>query len=462
MARILIIDDDVAFMEIFKERMELDNYQVAFSEDCEHCLEAVEAAQPEIIFLDIDFGVNDKRAGIEALKKLRKKYSKQELPVVMLSGTGDTSILVKTLEMGANDFDYKPITEYKEFIEKVAGILSAIDETQSFGIQKEQEWILGGKSTRILDITKQIYRAAQANMDTLFEGETGVGKEVAARMYHQHSNRRNSTMINVNCPGIPSELFESELFGYTKGAFANATRDHMGLVEKAENGILFFDEIGHLSLSHQTKLLRFIQFKTFRRVGSNTEKKVDVIILAATSRNLREMVRKGGFLQELFYRFEKNIMTIPSLRERREDITYLTKDLFALNNHKNIKEIDQEVLDVFQQMKWDGNVRQLENCIVRGIHRCSGNTLGLKDVEGALASHESSEDDPVGLIQSRLQQMKYTEFSEFEKEQEFKIRKAFYGFHYERHQKKITQTANYLGMKPEYLRQVLKKLQLLS
>jgi DNA-binding NtrC family response regulator len=458
MKRILIMDDDTGFTEIFQERLEMEFFEVIRRDDCVACVQEVKEHKPDMVFLDIDFGQDEKkRAGVEALKSLRQCHSKESLPIIMLSGTGDARVLANTLKAGANDYYFKPVEDFSVLIGKINQLLNDQGGSNRTAAKKEEEPVLGGKSQMIMLKNKEIIDAAHAGIDTLFQGESGTGKEVAARLYHEHSSRKQKDMVVINCPGIPSELFESEVFGYNKGAFGNATKDHAGMVEQADQGIIFFDEIGHLSLAHQTKLLRFVQFKTFKRLGCTSERKVDTIILAATSVRLKEKVEQGLFLSELYHRFGSNVIDIPPLRERKEDIAYLAEWFLEKYNNKQIKAIDEEVISVFQQMKWEGNVRQLENCIRNAIHRCKRETLGLKDVAGYLTESDLS---VIPKQSFDYANMSYDQFATFMKTQNDTLKKQYYTHHLEQNDWNISQTAKQLGMAKEFLRQIMLKLEI--
>ncbi|MBN1596515.1 sigma-54-dependent Fis family transcriptional regulator [candidate division FCPU426 bacterium] len=457
MKRILLIDDQLEDLRPISRRLEKEGFAVAGHANYHTAVEIVKAFEPQLVFLDLEFG-SVKDAGIKALQELRRLWPKEKLPVIMLSGRGDGRTLSRAIQAGANTYFIKPIDDLDDFIEKIKVILGpGIEDQYARCKPPETETVLGGESEIIMKKNLEIIKSAQAEIDTIFTGETGTGKEVAARMYHQHSRRKNKSLITVNCPGIPSELFESEVFGYKKGAFGNAVCDKPGLVEQAEGGIVFFDEIGYMALQHQTKLLRFIQFKTSMRLGSTEEKKLDVIILAATSKDLLAMVEKGEFLSELYFRLNTNLIIIPPLRQRKSDIPYLAQYFFEKYKTAAIRQMDTTVVAEFCEKDWPGNVRELENCILNGIHRCEGQVLTLKDFAGQFIEAGPEVPAPLAGNSALLQRMDYEAFKAYDEEAQARLRISFYVLHLEENHWNISRTAEKLGMKKEFLRQLMKK-----
>lgn len=460
MPKILIFDDDAEFIEILKERLAADQWALQGRLHCAQAVQDIEQEKPEAVLLDVEFG-RQRQAGLEALKQIRARWPKHVLPVLMLSGTGDARVLAAALKHGANDYLFKPVDNFPGLLGKLKALLRETPDAAGPGnLGKEEEPVLLGTSRKIMEINRAVIKAAQLGKNVLFQGESGTGKEVAARLYREYSPRKARDLVVVNCPGIPGELFESEVFGYCRGAFANAGRDQAGLAEKADGGIIFFDEIGHLSAAHQTKLLRFIQFGTFKRLGSNAERKSDAVILAATSRNLKDLMRQGGFLKELYYRFERNeIVNLIPLRERKEDIPSLARHFLAKYGGPALRDLDQELLNVFGQMAWEGNVRQLENCVMKAARKCTGETLTLRDAAEYL-SETVPGPESAKEAEADFASMDYTAFSRYEKEFLARLRAKFYTLHLQNQGGNISRTAKKLGMTREYLYQLLKKMRL--
>lgn len=457
MQHIMIMDDDKEFLELFQRRLALEGFEVSTSQDCINCVSRVKEKQPQLVFLDIDFGEGQNQVGLNALRALREHWSSDNLPVIMLSGVGDSRVLVNALKSGATDYFFKPIEDFSALIDKIGKIIKDASRESKSARNLAEAPLLHGASPTIMKINREIIKSAQGQQPTFFRGETGTGKEIAAKMYHCHSPRKSRSMITINCPNFPGDQFEAQVYGYKKGAFTGADRDKKGLAEEADKGIIFFDEIGKLPLPHQAKLLRFIEDMTFTPLGSNEEKKVDVIILAATNENLEALVEKKEFLEDLYYRLDKNILHLPPLAGREQDIAYLADYFFRKYNFKNIETIEQEVIEVLKKMRWKGNVRQLENCIRKSIHRCEGNILTLEYVEGNLTGIEKQSEERNAAEDVAFQDMNYADFKQYEKTRIAGLRRAFYSHHLKQHAGNITKTAATLGMTKEFLRQIMVK-----
>jgi transcriptional regulator with PAS, ATPase and Fis domain len=260
------------------------------------------------------------------------------------------------------------------------------------------------------DIFRMVKQIADSKSTVLIMGESGTGKELISRAIHYNSNRKNSPFITINCAAIPDTLIESELFGHEKGAFTNAIERKLGRVEVAHLGTLFLDEIGELSLATQAKILRFLEEKEFNRVGGSKTIKVDVRLITATNKDLSELIKKGGFREDLYYRINVVPIVIPPLRERKEDIPILIDhflDKFNAENNKNVKGIHQDVLELMMKYEWPGNVRELENLIERVIALTTKEYIQLnelpfsfKNIPKANGLKESVLDGKVSFLQA--------------------------------------------------------------
>jgi len=368
---ILIVDDDNLICMSLKKVLTKMGYNTEAVMEGDKVMEKVAEFQPDVILLDIYLTSHN---GLDILKDLRKEYF--HVPVVMITGYSDVKIAVSAMKLGAFDFLLKPIDmeQLQIVLAKVFEHLKLKSEAEKFHLLIKEDEITKeyfGRSKNIQRVLGQVEKLAQTDTTILLEGESGVGKEVFAKFIHQHSPRVNSAFITINCAAIPKELAESELFGHEKGAFTGAAqKTKLGKFELAEGGTILLDEIGELSLDLQVKLLRVLQEKTFYRLGGEKEIKVDVRVIAATNRNLEEEVKKNTFREDLYYRLNVAKVTIPPLRERKDDIPILIYSFmkeFEAKFNKKIKGIDQEALEFLQQQYWKGNVRELRNTIERAV-----------------------------------------------------------------------------------------------
>lgn len=368
--KILIIDDDDLVAASLKKVLTKLNYNV------ETCLRAGEAErivaefQPDIILLDIYLTTHN---GIDVLKSLKKKFA--SIPVIMITGYADVKMAVTAIKSGAFDFLLKPIDleQLKFVLDKAVENLklkSEVTKLQSLLEENELTKEYFGKSSKIQRIVSSVEKlAASTDTTMLLEGESGTGKEVFAKFIHQQSPRAMAPFITINCATIPKDLAESELFGHEKGAFTGAsTKTKLGKFELADGGTILLDEIGELGLDLQVKLLRVLQERKFYRLGGEKEVSVNVRVLAATNRNLEEEVSRGSFREDLYYRLNVAKITIPPLRERKEDIiliAYSFLNEFSKKFGKNIQGIDAAGLELLKSYKWKGNIRELRNVMER-------------------------------------------------------------------------------------------------
>ncbi len=371
-AKILIIDDDDLVAASLKKVLIKLGYDVAA------CLKAGETEQyiidfqPDIILLDIYLTTHN---GIEVLKSIKKKYS--EIPVIMITGYADVKMAVSAIKAGAFDFLLKPIDlEHLKFVlDKALENLKLKTEVDRLQLLMEDNILTKeffGKSSKIQRIVTSVEKLAGSSDTTiLLEGESGTGKEVFAKFIHQHSPRINAPFITINCATIPKELAESELFGHEKGAFTGASqKTKLGKFELADGGTILLDEIGELSLDLQVKLLRVLQERKFYRLGGEKEVSVNVRVLAATNRNLEDEVNNHTFREDLYYRLNVAKIIIPPLRERKEDIVYITYSFlkeFSQKFGKTIQGIDAAGIELLKTYSWKGNIRELRNVIERVV-----------------------------------------------------------------------------------------------
>ena len=308
-----------------------------------------------------------KKDGIEVLQFITKEFP--EIPTIMISGHGDLETAVESMRLGAFDYISKP-PDLNRLLNSVRSALKNNDFTKKSrsNLKKSKEFEIIGKSLEIINLKHLINKVSLTNAKVLIQGPNGSGKELVAHQIHLNSSRNDSPFIEVNCAAIPSELIESELFGHIKGAFTSAVKDKVGKFEAANGGTIFLDEIGDMSLSAQSKVLRALQEHKIQRVGSERDLVVDVRVIAATNKNLRNEISLNNFREDLFHRLAVIEINVPSLDKRKSDIPYLIdhflKDI-SKENQSKLKSIDKKAVLELQKFDWSGNVRELRNVIER-------------------------------------------------------------------------------------------------
>lgn len=380
MAKILVIDDERSIRNTLKDILEFEKHQVVLAENGKIGLEAILSGAFDLIFSDIKMPEMD---GIELLTAL--KDQEVEAPIVMISGHGNIETAVECIKKGAFDFIEKPIDLNRLLIT----VRNALDknvlviETKTLKKKIGKRHQMIGASPSLEKIRMMIDRVAPTDARVLITGDNGTGKEVVARLLYEQSNRANAPFVEVNCAAIPSELIESELFGHEKGAFTSAIKQRIGKFEQADNGTIFLDEIGDMSLSAQTKVLRVLQESELTRVGSDKNIKVNVRVLAATNKNLKKEIELGNFREDLFHRLNVIPIHVPSLDERKEDIPLLVNYFFELiccEQGTQVKKIDAKAIELLQSRSWTGNIRELRNVVERLII-LGGQSISKEDVE---------------------------------------------------------------------------------
>jgi len=387
---VLVIDDDSEIRYSLERVLGARGYRVIAAGSGEDGIETARAEKPEVILLDNRMaGIS----GIETLQHLRS--NKPEAMVILMTAFGTTQTAIEAMKFGAFDYVIKPF-DLKKLIGLVEKAVRAFEDLRGAGTAYEpllnsedyKEGIVGS-SEPMQEVFKTIGQVAASDVTVMITGESGTGKELVARCLYQHSHRAGKTFVAVNCAAIPENLIESELFGHERGAFTGATNQRTGKFELCDGGTIFLDEIGDMALPTQTKILRAIQEGEIQRVGGQSTIKVDVRLIAATNRNLEEMVRAGDFREDLYYRLNVVRLRLPSLRERREDIPALVDFMLQrLSKERKVRArtISQEVLDVFSRHDWPGNVRELENVVYRSAVIAQGDTVLPKDLPSDLAA----------------------------------------------------------------------------
>ena len=377
--KILIIDDERSIRNSLKEILADEGYEVDVAENGLQGVEMVDKEKYNIIFCDIKMPEVD---GIEVLDKLIQMGV--DSAVVMISGHGDIDTAVECIKKGAFDFIRKPLDlnriliTIKNATDKVALVKETrILKKKVYGQQ------MVGESPAIQEIRSMIDKVAPTDARVLIQGSNGTGKELVARNLHQASNRSAMPYIEVNCAAIPSELIESELFGHEKGSFTSAIKQHKGKFEQADGGTLFLDEIGDMSLAAQAKVLRVLQEKKLSRVGSDKDINVDVRVLAATNKNLKEEIAKGTFREDLYHRLSVIVIKVPSLDDRKSDIPILVDhfiDQICSETGMQRRKVEPAAMQLLIDKSWTGNIRELRNVVER-LLILSGSSITADDVK---------------------------------------------------------------------------------
>jgi DNA-binding NtrC family response regulator len=383
MDTILVIEDKESMRAMLKQTLEGEGYQVITAHDGAEGIKRLADERIGLVLTDLKL---PKKDGFEVLKAA--KLENPILPVIVMTAYGTIETAVKAVKEGAYDFLTKPFdTEHLLVL-----ILRALDTTrvaaENILLRSEFADKLGapkiiGKSRPLQEITASIQKAAPTNATVLIHGESGTGKELFARAIHYLSNRKDGPFIAINSAAIPSELLESELFGYERGAFTGAEARKLGKLELADKGTVFLDEIGDMDLALQAKILRVIQEQVIERVGGDKPIKIDVRIVAATNKDIEQAVRAKQFREDLFYRLNVFPITIPPLRERRDDIPPLAQHFlnkYSAEVRKGPITIADEAMDILIKSPWKGNIRELENVIERAVIYAEGGVIRSQDL----------------------------------------------------------------------------------
>jgi two-component system response regulator AtoC len=367
---LLVVDDDPVTLNLLKEVLTKEGYQVDTALGGEEAISRGMDHFFDLIITDVRMGDKD---GMEVLRSFKK--ISPETAVIMITAFGSIETAIEAIREGAYDYISKPfkLDEIKFTIQRALEQRRLIQENKFYRqelMEKYQFKNVIGRTPQMLQVYKTIAKVADTKSTVLLCGERGTGKELIARSIHYNSQRNHCPFIPVDCASLVETLIESELFGHVRGAFTGALSTKKGLFEEADGGTLFLDEVGNLSLSMQSKLLRFLQEHEIKRVGGKESVKVDVRVIAATNQPLEPLVQSGKFREDLFDRLNVVTITIPPLRERKEDIPSLANHFlqkFSEENHKNISHISPEALEILTQYSWPGNVRELEHTIERAV-----------------------------------------------------------------------------------------------
>ncbi len=379
MINVLIIDDEIEMLESLRKILSYrENFKIVSHNDPHKAIEEIKSSDFDLIISDLQM---KDVSGIDILKVAQQK--KADTIVIIISGYGTIESSVEAVKLGAYDFIEKPFTSKKlfEVVDRGLSVTQTMDE-ESVEENKELKGIIHNSSV-MKDVLNLVKRIASTEMTVLIEGESGTGKELIARAVHSLSKSKTAPFVPINCGALPEQLFESELFGHEKGAFTGAVKTKPGLLEFADGGTFFFDEVGEMSQSLQVKLLRMLEERKIRRVGGQKEIAINVRIIAATNKDLGILVQEGKFRDDLFYRLNNLKIELPPLRDRREDIMPLIKQyLYQLCSKKGqtMRMFTREAEEALKNYSWPGNVRELQNIVNRTFYLCSNQLIQLSDI----------------------------------------------------------------------------------
>ncbi len=444
MRNILVIDDEIEICESIKMILEYEDYYVEYRTNSVEGFKLLENGNFNVLLLDIQMpNLN----GFEFLKKIQEKDI--QISTIVISAFSSLENAVKATKLGAFDFIEKPIDRDKLLlaVRNALNQINLLKENKELKKSIEDENKIIGESTALNNILGVVNRVAKTDVRVLITGENGTGKELVARKIHRLSSRNNAKLVEVNCAAIPNELIESELFGHEKGSFTGAMQQRIGKFELAHKGTLFLDEIGDMSMQAQAKVLRAIEECKIERVGGNKTIEVDVRIISATNKNLKEEIEKGCFREDLYHRLNVIPVHVPPLRERAEDIPLLVKHFIAdICSKYKMPEIkfSTEALNLLKGLPWPGNVRELRNIVERIIIMVPKDVVEVSDIENILPQSKANLDGLLNISNS---------FQDFKE----KTEKAFILKQLETNNWNISKTAEILDIQRSHLYAKMKK-----
>ena len=395
MINILIVEDKESFREYIKEVLKTGNFKVFDTGSGKRAMEIFKSKDINLVLLDLRLPGKD---GIALAKEIKK--IDRTVPIILMTAYGTVDNAVKAMKLGVYDFIEKPVDPDRllHLVKRASreqrllreNIILKEELSKRYGFPR-----IIGKSREIREVAKLAQKVAMGDTTVFLTGASGTGKELFARAIHGMSPRKDNTFIAINCGAIPSELLENELFGSEKGAYTGAYKRKIGKVELANKGTLFLDEVGDIPLHLQSKFLRFLQEKTFERLGGEETYKVDVRIIAATNKDLKSEVKKGKFREDLYYRLSVFPINLPPLRKRKEDILFLAKHFinqFSTELGKGKKKLSPRTKGLLKNYRWPGNIRELQNIIERAVILTEGDTITPEDI-GIKESFEGIESE---------------------------------------------------------------------
>ncbi|BBO92298.1 sigma-54-dependent transcriptional regulator [Desulfosarcina ovata] len=453
-SHLLIVDDEPDMLTLLKRSLQPDlDCQVDTAPSGEAALEMIRTSEYDLVLADIKMpGIS----GLDLLEQVKAEYG-EAITMVMMTAYGHIEMAVEAMKRGAYDFITKPFDhdalvmrlekafERSHLLKENERLLHECRSSNRF-----QELV--GKSSQMQRVYETIQMVAKTDLTVLITGESGTGKDLTARAVHALSNRSQRPFIAVNCPTVPEHILESELFGYKKGAFTHATRDKKGLFQEAHKGTIFLDEIGDITPTIQTKLLRVLQEKELKPLGDARPIQVDVRIIASTNQPLAEKIKSGEFREDFFYRLNVLPIKLPPLRERAEDIPLIANHL--LEKHctkldKPPKRISAELMDAFVNRRWEGNAREMENMIMQGILFSGGDEITPKDVGIGRPTTASTVAEITSLLDMPYKEAKESNLQTFNA--------AYIGHMLTQSKGNVTQAAKASGLERQALQQIMRR-----
>jgi DNA-binding NtrC family response regulator len=389
MAKVLVVDDEVTMLQLVTELLRAEGHDVLPLNNGNAALEAIETHIPELVITDLNLE-KSRTQGLDILHKARSLNP--PAIVIVITGFGTVETAVEAMKKGAYDYLEKPfkLDDFRLRVQRALSYNQAISENFYLRKQLRDRYHISqivGTSGKMQEVFKMIERVADTDSTVLILGESGTGKELVARALHFNSRRQFAPFIPVNCGALPENLLESELFGHRKGSFTGAINDKKGLFQEADGGTIFLDEIGSMPPLLQSRLLRVLQDREVRRVGDNTPIYVNVRVLAATNEPLEKRLREGTFREDLYYRLNVIPITLPSLRERKDDLPLLVAHFLRKKLSPQTGtafQVTRPVMEAFCKYDWPGNVRELENVLERACAMCDGNIIQPADLPPSL------------------------------------------------------------------------------
>ncbi|MDE6553156.1 MAG: sigma-54 dependent transcriptional regulator [Muribaculaceae bacterium] len=399
---ILIVDDDNSVRVSLKLLLKRNGYEVAVASTPAEAVTFVRGTRPDLVIMDMNYTrTTTGEEGLTLLKQI--KVFHPDVPVILITAWGNIPLAVEGIRAGAFDFITKP-WDNRTLLGRIATALSlSAGESSDVSSTFDRSAIIG-RDPKLKTVLDTIERVAATNAPVLILGENGTGKELIAEAIHKNSLRRNGPMVKVNLGGLSQSLFESEMFGYRKGAFTGAVTDREGRFAAAEGGTIFLDEIGDLDINSQVKLLRVLQEHTYEPLGDTRTRRADVRVVCATNADLGEMLRDGSFREDLYYRINLITVTLPPLRERPDDIPLLVDHLLrkvSANAGRELPTVTEEAMELLKEQPWPGNIRQLANIVERTLLVTPGDTLDARDFQAQGLSPEKNGVYSNGRLKSR-------------------------------------------------------------
>lgn len=449
MKSILIIDDEIEMLEsLNKILLSSQNFDITMMQNSAQAMQKVKSEKFDLILTDLKM---QEFSGIDVLKNAIKHFPQSN--VIMISGYGTVDASVEAMKEGAFDFIEKPFTSKKLLDCVERALKQKTDNELPEKDKKDEDDSLAAiiyKSDKIEQVIQLVKKVAPGNMNVLITGESGTGKELIARAIHRLSKRNMNPFVPVNCGALPENLFESEIFGHEKGAFTGAFKTKPGLLEFANHGTFFFDEIGDMSLNLQVKLLRMLEDRKIRRVGGQKEINIDLRTITATNKDIKKSVEEKKFREDLFYRINTITIEVPPLRERPEDIPILSNHFLNDLNSKNEKKVNNiasNAIESLQTYPWPGNVRELQNILGRAYYMCNSEIITKQDLPVTIVNDQFIEGN--AMLDLSYKNAKDAIIEKFELE--------YLSHHLRKNKGNISKTADECGIDRRSIHRLIKK-----